>query len=438
MNNDMEYFLFKNDSKPPLAERMRPKTLEEYLGQNKIIAEGKPLREAIKNDNLLSIILWGPPGCGKTTLARIIKNMTKSAFVYFNAVTSGVADIKKVVKEAVSRLEMEGRKTILFVDEIHRFNKAQQDAFLPSVEDGSIILIGATTENPSFELISPLLSRSKVFILEPLSKENMKHILHKALTDKDNGLGTYNIDIAEDVLEMIIDLSYDDARNALNTLEFAVISKKSNESDKIVIDKQWIMDILQKTTLRYDKHGEEHYNLISAVHKCIRDSDADSAVYWITRMLEGGEDPVYLARRLVRIATEDVGLADPNALKIAIACKEACEFIGMPECALALIETGIYLAYAPKSNAVYMAYKKACDDVRKYGHLPVPLVIRNAPTRFMKDIGYGKGYKYAHDFKDAEVSQDHMPEKLKGRKYYIPTERGIEKKIYDRINKKKI
>ncbi len=426
--------LFQNTNKPPLAERMRPTTLDDYLGQAGIIGENKPLREAIENDNLRSVIFWGPPGCGKTTLAKIIQKKTKAHFVHFNAVTSGVADIKRVVAEAIDRLKLENRKTILFIDEIHRFNKAQQDAFLPSVENGTIILIGATTENPSFELIPPLLSRSKVFVLEPLSKENIMILLKKAITDKENGLGEFDIDISDTTLELIIDLSYNDTRNALNTLEFAVITKKKDDNNIVKIDEKWILEIVQKSNLMYDKKGEEHYNLISAIHKCMRDSDPDATVYWITRMLEGGEDPLYIVRRLVRFATEDIGLADPNALRITIAAKQTCEFIGMPECALAVIEAGIYLALAPKSNAIYMAYATAKEDVKKYGHLPVPLVIRNAPTKLMKELGYGKDYKYSHDFKDAKVVQEHLPDLLKGKKYYVPTDRGIEKKIKDRLN----
>lgn len=425
--------LFPNDNKPPLAERMRPKTLNEYLGQENILGEGKPLREAIENDNFVSIILWGPPGCGKTTLARIIKAKTKAYFVHFNAVTSGVKDIKKVVQIASEKQKFGNQKTILFVDEIHRFNKAQQDAFLPPVESGQIILLGATTENPSFELIAPLLSRSKVFVLETLKRKDLMKILEKSLQDKENGFGDYNIEISNEVLELIIDLSYNDARNALNTLEFSVMTKKKEKDGLVIIDKQWVLSIVQKNNLYYDKKGEEHYNLISAVHKCLRDSDPQATVYWITRMLEGGEDPIFIARRLVRFSSEDIGLADPNALRITIAAKQACEFIGMPECSLALIEAGIYLALAPKSNSVYIAYKKAQEDVKKYGHLAVPLVIRNAPTNLMKKLNYGKDYKYAHDFKDTKVDQEHLPDKLKNRIYYIPTDRGLEKKIYEKM-----
>lgn len=438
-NYDDDLSLFQNKATPPLAERMRPHTLKAYLGQQGVVGEGKPLRKAIENDNLMSVILWGPPGCGKTTLARIIREMTKSHFVHFNAVTSGVADIKKVMREAHDRQRLENKKTILFVDEIHRFNKAQQDAFLPAVEDGTIILIGATTENPSFELISPLLSRSKVFVLEPLSKKNLLAVLKNALLDDVNGLGNYNVEISNDVLELIIELSYNDARTALNTLEFAVTTKKSkdNPNQKLHIDKQWILDVVQKSNLHYDKAGEEHFNLISAVHKCLRDSDPDASIYWITRMLEGGEDPLYIARRLVRFATEDIGLADPNALRITISAKEACEFLGMPECALALLEAGVYLAMSPKSNSIYMAYKKAREDVRKYGHLPVPKVIRNAPTKLMKDLGYSKGYKYAHEYDNAEVVQEHLPDQLRGNVYYTPSDRGVEKKLKEKLSKRK-
>ncbi len=440
-NESDEYSLFGNkstksdNSNLPLAERMRPNNLDEYLGQRQIIDKDKPLRKSIENDNLMSVILWGPPGCGKTTLAKIIKEKTKAYFVHFNAVTSGVADIKKVMALAKQRKQIESKKTILFVDEIHRFNKAQQDAFLPFVEDGTIILIGATTENPSFEIISPLLSRSKVFVLNPLEKQDLMRILEKAVTDKEKGLGKYKIQIDKETYETIIDLSYNDARVALNTLEFAVLSKVNSDDETISIDSKWILDVVQKSSLLYDKKGDEHFNLISAVHKSMRDSDPDATVYWITRMLEGGEDPLYIARRIVRFAVEDIGLADPNALRIAIASKQTCEFLGMPECAIALVEAGIYLAVAPKSNAVYMAYNKAKADVKKHDHLPVPLVIRNAPTKLMKDLDYNKGYKYAHDYKDAKVDQQHLPDKLEGTRYYYPTERGVEKKLFDRLNK---
>ncbi len=441
-NGSDEYHLFEIGSKNsdasslPLAERMRPSSLDEYLGQKQIVGDNKPLRKAIENDNLMSVILWGPPGCGKTTLAKIIKEKTKAHFVQFNAVTSGVADIKKVMAVARDRKRMESRKTILFVDEIHRFNKAQQDAFLPFVEDGTIILIGATTENPSFEIISPLLSRSKVFVLNPLDRSDLLHILKKAVTDKEKGLGQMKIDIDDPTLETIIDLSYNDARVALNTLEFAVSSKNKNADGTISIDSKWILEVVQRSSLLYDKNGDEHFNIMSAIHKSMRDSDPDATVYWVTRMLESGEDPLYIARRMVRFATEDIGLADPNALRITIAAKETCEFLGMPECALALIEAGIYLSMAPKSNAVYTAYNKARYDVKKYGHLPVPLVIRNAPTKLMKDLNYKRGYKYAHDYEGASVSQQHLPDELEGTRYYKPTERGIEKKIFDKLSKK--
>lgn len=424
-------------SSAPLADRIRPEKLEDFLGQEKIVGLGKPLRQAIEKDELQSIILWGPPGSGKTTLARIIAKTTKTHFVPFSAVVSGVPALRKIVKEAQDRRQYYNQKTILFVDEIHRFNKAQQDAFLPYVEDGTIILIGATTENPSFEVISPLLSRSTVYILEPLSPEDLKKILEKALLDKEKGLGKYRVKLEPKVLDFIIELAYGDARIALNILEFAVITTKPGIQGVRNINLKIIEEVVQKRCLRYDKTGEEHYNIISALHKSMRDSDPDAAIYWVARMLEAGENPLYVARRLVRFASEDIGNADPQALQVAVAAMQAVHFLGMPEANLALAQAATYLAYAPKSNALYKGYQLAQEDIKKWGPLPVPLVIRNAPTTLMKNLDYGKGYKYAHNFKEGYIIQEHLPKELKGKKYYFPTDRGFEKEIKQRLEKLK-
>jgi len=430
---------FKNNkmNNAPLADRIRPERLEDFMGQEKIIGPEKPLCKAIEKDELQSIILWGPPGSGKTTLARIIARITRAHFVLFSAAISGVPVLRKIVKEAQDRRRYYHQKTILFVDEIHRFNKAQQDAFLPYVEDGTIILIGATTENPSFEVISPLLSRSTVYILEPLSPVHIRKILEKALLDKEKGLGKYKVKLEPKVLNFIIELAYGDARIALNILEFAVITTKPDTRDIRNISLKIIEEVVQKRCLRYDKTGEEHYNIISALHKSMRDSDPDAALYWVARMLEAGENPLYVARRLVRFASEDIGNAEPQALQVAVAAMQAVHFLGMPEGNLALTQATTYLACAPKSNALYKGYQLAQEDIKKWGPLPVPLVIRNAPTPLMKDLGYGKGYKYAHNFKGGYIIQEHLPEELKGKRYYFPTDRGFEKEIKQRLEKLK-
>ncbi len=417
----------------PLADRIRPKRLDEFVGQEKVISKGKPLRKAIEKDQLQSIILWGPPGSGKTTLAMIIARMTKGFFVQFSAVTSGIPELKKMIKEIHQRWTYHQQKTILFVDEIHRFNKTQQNAFLPYVEDGTIILVGATTENPSFEVISPLLSRSSVYVLESLTNENLHHIIQRALRDKENGLGNLPIEINDTVIDLIIQLSYGDARVALNILEFAAKVCSPGLKGMIKIDQKIVQEIVQKSNLRYDKSGEEHYNIISALHKSMRDSNPDAALYWVTRMIEAGENPLYIARRLIRFASEDVGNADPSALSVAVSAMQAIHFLGMPEGDLALIQAATYLANAPKSNALYKGRQIVGQDIKKHGHLPVPLVIRNAPTKMMKEMNYGKDYRYAHDFPDALVQQQHLPDKLKDRKYYFPTERGFEKEIKEKI-----
>ena len=421
-------------SSAPLADRMRPSTLDEFVGQEHLVGKGKILREIIENDRPYSIIFWGPPGSGKTTLAKIIAEKTKSRFISFSAVTSGIKQIKEVMEIARYNKREHSIKTILFVDEIHRFNKAQQDAFLPFVENGTIILMGATTENPSFEVISALLSRTKTFVLYKLSHEDIKTLIERALIDSERGLGKYNIKFSNEAIDFIARFSDGDARIAYNILELAEGAYfKENKQKTMEIDTHLIENIIQKKALLYDKNGEEHFNLISALHKSLRDSDPDAAVYWTVRMLESGEDPLYIIRRMVRFASEDVGLADPNALQVAISAKQSFEFIGPPEGYLAIIEAVIYLALAPKSNSLYTTYNKVKSDVEEFGSLPVPYHIRNAPTRLMKDIGYGKGYKYAHDYNDAVVDQTHLPEKLLARKYYSPTERGFEKELIERL-----
>ncbi|MEW6685621.1 MAG: replication-associated recombination protein A [Candidatus Edwardsbacteria bacterium] len=419
----------------PLAERMRPQNLDEFVGQEHLLAPGKALRKAIEQNELFSMIFWGPPGSGKTTLARIIAQRTGAHFVEFSAVVAGIKDVKEVIFEAEQR-KLREKRTILFVDEIHRFNKAQQGAFLPHVERGTIILIGATTENPSFEVISPLLSRCRVFLLNTLNEKNLLLILNRALQDKQRGLAEFQPKVESQALQFITQMSEGDARVALNTLELAVMTTKPEQNNERQIDLATAQEAMQKRVLLYDKNGEEHYNLISALHKSLRDSDADAALYWLGRMLSAGEDPLYLARRMVRFASEDIGNADPQALQVAIAAKEAYDFLGSPEGELALAQAAIYLATAPKSNAVYQAYSRVQEEIQQTGSLPVPLVIRNAPTRLMKEIGYGKGYKYAHNFPDASVDQEHLPPELKGKKFYHPTERGFEGEIKKRMKNK--
>ena len=447
----------------PLAERMRPRSFDEFVGQEELLAPGKPLREAIERDLLQSIVLWGPPGTGKTTLARIIADTTKACFVSFSAVLAGIKEIREVMSDAERLRRTTGRRTIVFIDEIHRFNKAQQDAFLPRVEAGDIVLIGATTENPSFEVNAALLSRSKVFVLRGLVAEEIEMILRRAVADPERGYGKEHIDIADDALHAIAVYANGDARAALNVLELAVASApiaERGEGDPAErvrgagapgssvrgvgtpgsgvdgrrhVDLRHVEQSIQRRALLYDKSGEEHYNLISALHKSMRNSDPDASVYWLARMLEAGEDPLYVARRLVRFASEDVGNADPQALNVAVAAKDAVHFIGMPEGNTALAQAAIYLATAPKSNAVYEAYSQAAEDAHKDVAQPVPLHLRNAPTKLMKDLEYGKGYRYAHDEQEAIAGMSCLPPALEGRQYYDPKERGFEKEIKKRL-----
>jgi putative ATPase len=420
-------------SQAPLAARMRPRTLDEYLGQNHIVGEGKLLRRSILGDQLFSIILWGPPGSGKTTLAQIIAGATNAHFEPVSAVSAGVADLRRVVQEAKDRLGMFQQRTVLFIDEIHRFNKGQQDAVLPYVEDGTIILIGATTENPSFEVNAALLSRARVFTLESLSDEDVGRLVDRALSDKERGLGAYSVMMAADARGYLLNMANGDARTALNALEAAVLAKPPSLGDKRLITLDDIRDALQTRATRYDKNGELHYDAISALHKSVRDSDPDGALYWLGRMLDGGEDPMYIARRVVRMAVEDIGLADPQALPVTMAAQQAMHFLGQPEGGLALAQAVVYLCQAPKSNAVYKAYGAALKDVAETRNDPVPLHLRNAPTRLMKGMGYGKGYEYAHDLEAGRSDQDHLPPNLSGRIYYEPTERGFESLVRERL-----
>jgi len=424
----------------PLAEKMRPKHLDKFIGQKHVTGEGTLIRSAIDQDRIFSMILWGPPGCGKTTLARIIAGETSSYFVQFSAVLSGIKEIRAVIEDAGNQLKLYRKRTILFVDEIHRFNKSQQDAFLNHVESGLITLIGATTENPSFEVISPLLSRCRVITLNSLSSDEIAEILDGALKDTDRGIGDLGFVFDKDALSHIVRISDGDARSALNSLEIAaslIVSEgdglKKEKKKKITIKD--VENAIQKKALLYDKSGEEHFNIISALHKSMRGSDPDAALYWLERMLSAGEDPLYIARRMVRFASEDIGNADPYALSVAINAMEAFRFLGSPEGELALAQAVVYLATAPKSNSIYTAYKNVKNAVKTSGSLPVPLHIRNAPTRMMKDLGYGKGYKYAHDYEEACIPQDYLPEKLKSRLFYSPTNRGYEKTVKERLER---
>jgi putative ATPase len=419
-------YLFDTVKNQPLASRLRPVNLDEFVGQSHLIGEGKVLRKLIENDQITSLIFWGPPGVGKTTLARIIANKTNSKFIDFSAVTSGIKEIRAVMEQAEQNRKL-GERTIVFVDEIHRFNKAQQDAFLPYVEKGSIILIGATTENPSFEVNSALLSRSKVFVLQALKTEDLVALLKRAITDE-RGFGNQKLDITDDMLEIIAKFANGDARSALTTLEMVILNGDVDKNGKTHVTKESLEQCISKKSLLYDKNGEEHYNIISALHKSMRNSDPDAAVYWLARMLEAGEDPLYVARRVVRFASEDVGLADPHALGIAVAAYQACHFIGMPECCDALAEAVIYLSMAPKSNSVDVAYAYARSDAAKQLAEPVPLVIRNAPTKLMKELNYGKGYQYAHDTEEKLTNMQCLPDSLLDREYYRPTEQGLEVK----------
>lgn len=419
-----------NDQSRPLASRVRPQSLDEFVGQKHLLGKGRVFREMIEHDRVSSMIFWGPPGVGKTTLARIIANQTQSKFVDFSAVTSGIKDIRNVMKEAEEYRQL-GEKTILFIDEIHRFNKAQQDAFLPYVENGSIILIGATTENPSFEVNSALLSRCKVFVLYQLTSSEVVELLKQAIVNP-NGYEHQNIQIDDRTLLAIAEFSNGDARIALNTLEMAVLNGKK-QNGPVIISKEDLTQIINRKSLLYDKNGEEHYNIISALHKSMRNSDVNAAIYWLSRMLEGGEDPLYIARRLVRFASEDIGLADSRALEIAVSVFQACQFIGMPECDVHLTQAVIYFSLAPKSNSAYLAYMRAKKDSLNSMDEPVPLHLRNAPTKLMKDLNYGKGYKYAHDTEEKITTMQTMPDSLIGHEYYHPTTQGSEAKFKQRL-----
>jgi putative ATPase len=422
------------DRTRPLADRMRPRTLDEFVGQEHLVAPGKPLRTQIERDDTGSLIFWGPPGTGKTTLAQIIARMTKAEFVEYSAVLTGIKEIKQVMADA-ERARQYGTRTIVFIDEIHRFNKAQQDAFLPHVEKGNIRLIGATTENPSFEIISALLSRSRVYVLKPLTADQVVLLLKRALADEERGLGAMRLHASDEVLQKIAAYSSGDARSAYNVLEVAATLAREHAGKEVgaEVTEEVVQDALQKRVLLYDKSGEEHYNLISALHKSVRNSDPDAALYWLGRMLEAGEDPLYIARRVVRMAVEDIGLADPNALALCMAARDAVDFIGMPEGNLALAQAVVYLSLAPKSNALYTAYADVQQDVERTAAEPVPLHLRNAPTGLMKGLGYGQGYQYAHEVEGKVADMQCLPDNLRNRVYYQPTSEGVEKRIRERL-----
>ena len=415
----------------PLADRMRPRTFDDFFGQEKIVGPGTPLRKAIESDRVSSLIFWGPPGTGKTTLAELIARSTRGQFVPFSAVSSTISEVKKVISKARNYFEMSGRRTYIFIDEIHRFNKAQQDAFLPYVEKGDVVLIGATTENPSFEVISALLSRLRVYVLERLSEEDIKRIIDRALTDRDYGLKTDGLSLGEGALDFLAAAADGDARRGLTLLE----ATAAFIDDRTVITIDDLKAVHQRGFAVYDKDREEHYNIISALHKALRGGDPDASLYWLARMLAAGEDPMYVIRRVIRFATEDIGLADPYALTLALNARDTYHFLGSPEGELAIAEVVVYMACAPKSNSVYIAFDKALADARERGSLPVPLWIRNAPTRLMKELGYGRGYKYAHDFEDALTDQEYFPEELAGTEYYRPGEVGRESRMAEYLKK---
>jgi putative ATPase len=419
----------------PLAARMRPQTFAEFVGQEHLVADGRVLRKCIEADQLPSMVFWGPPGSGKTTLAHIIANVTRAQFNSLSAVSAGVADLRRVIEEAKKRLKSSGQRTILFVDEIHRFNKAQQDAVLPFVENGTVTFIGATTENPSFEVVSPLLSRCRVFRLNLLSDEDVKLIVERAIEDTERGLGKFRIIVSEEALRHLVIISNGDARVALNALEMAAFATLPDGDGLRSIDLSAIEEALQHRALLYDKSGDQHYDLISALHKSLRGSDPDAGLYWLGRMLEAGEDPLYIARRLMRFASEDVGVADPQALVIAVAAQQAVHFVGLPEGNLALAEAVVYLATAPKSNSLYQAYSRVQKDIQQGRNEPVPLHLRNPVTDLMRRMGHGQGYKYAHDYPDHFVKQQNLPPFLQGKRYYVPTDQGYEKEIADRLKK---
>jgi putative ATPase len=421
------------ETEAPLAARMRPRTLDDFVGQSHLVGEGHVLRKTLASGKLPSMIFWGPAGCGKTTLAYIIANQMSSHFSPISAVSASVADLRQVFSEAKERRKLYQQSTILFIDEIHRFNKAQQDSILPYVEDGTVTLIGATTENPSFEVITPLLSRSRVYKMNPLEPDEMHIILSRALHDRLLGLGKWNVSIENDALERIIAISNNDARSSLNTLEVAALTTPPNAEGKRIITLAVVDDTVQHRYSSHDKTGEMHFDLISVLHKSLRGSDPNAAVYWLTRMLEGGEDPMYIIRRMVRFASEDIGMADPQAIVVAMACQQAVHFIGLPEASLALVEAAVYLATAPKSNSLYTAHKSAQKELQNGAEQQVPLHLRNAPTKLMKDEGYGAGYKYAHDYADAFVPQQYLPDAIKDVKFYRPGNQGYEKEVADRL-----